>query len=383
MRLVVVTNYLPEYNLSGIPIASQHLCVVLAKEYPSLQIELFGGSSENALHTLPEIKVHAVKVWEIGDAIFGLNYPLWRLSSLIQLWKSIKRCDAVHVYEMVYVGSIAAMIFASILNKPVILTIQGGILYRPIIVRLFMYCFRQTVGHWMMRQAKNVVTVSEILRKQIVNNAVSDNKISIIPNGTDTGIFHPIEASERRTLRRKLQLKDKFTVLFCGRFSHRKGLPLLHQLVHQLSEIQWIFAGTGPLDPRQWNETGVQMHVETVRNRQRLATFYQCADILILPSYGEGLPLVMVEAMACGTPVLTTDENAEAVHPSFPHIFRIPDAERSSADSWTKVLRKLMSEIDTLGHLQTTIAQYAVDHWKWSEIARHYHLLFSELKANK
>lgn len=88
----------------------------------------------------------------------------------------------------------------------------------------------------------------------------------------------------------------------------KKGLKLLEKLARNYQEIEWLFAGWGSLNPKQWNLNNV--HVWENLQKSQLTPLYQCADLLILPSVGEAFPLVIQEAMACGTPAFVSDESA-------------------------------------------------------------------------
>ena len=87
----------------------------------------------------------------------------------------------------------------------------------------------------------------------------------------------------------------------------------------QLPDWRFWMAGFGPIDPDKWLLPNV--HVLKNRKGQSLAELYQAADLLLIPSYGEGFPLVIQEAMACGLPVITT-ENCGAPVPD--ESWRVP-----------------------------------------------------------
>src|SRR5262249_15343713 len=132
-----------------------------------------------------------------------------------------------------------------------------------------------------------------------------------IPNGIDDSLFHPVAPEARLALRRDLTWPvDRPVFLFVGRFVEKKGVHIIRELARRLPEVSWIMTGWGPEDPAEWRLSNV---LSMGRRAQReIARLYQAADLLVLPSVGEGFPLVVQESMACGTPVALSDDTASA-----------------------------------------------------------------------
>lgn len=103
---------------------------------------------------------------------------------------------------------------------------------------------------------------------------------------------------------------DRPVVLFVGRFIEKKGLERLQALAQAQPHAQFVFIGSGPMDPRDWNLPNVV--VESAKPQAELARFYQSSDVLLLPAVGEGLPLVFQEANCCGLPTIVSHEVLEA-----------------------------------------------------------------------
>jgi glycosyltransferase involved in cell wall biosynthesis len=141
------------------------------------------------------------------------------------------------------------------------------------------------------------------------------HKIYVIPGGVNTVLFQP---SQSRTQARALLQwpQDRFILFTARRLVHRMGLDnLLNALaiVRQKKVDIWLaIAGNGPLRvhlERQIQELGLSQHVQLLGflPDKQLPLAYQAADFTIVPSQSlEGFGLVVVESLACGTPVLGT-----------------------------------------------------------------------------
>ena len=168
-----------------------------------------------------------------------------------------------------------------------------------------------------------------------------------------------------------------------GRFVEKKGLRILEALAQRITDAHWVMAGWGPIDPRSWKAS----HVAVVANRKGadLVPLYQAADLLVLPSVGEGLPLVVQESLSCGTPVIVGDDTAAAVDapPSIVVACRVGEAEerQQTVDEWEARLRSELRALGAAPQVRSEAAAFARASWSWTSCADRYAALFERLQA--
>ena len=134
-----------------------------------------------------------------------------------------------------------------------------------------------------------------------------------LPLGVDTTCFHTVTEERKRELRRKLNLpEDVRVVLYVGRFSPDKDTTLLlrcWQRMQEMAEKKWVGVMVGDGQMKPMVETFTRTHdclrmVPFLKESKELAEWYQAADLLIHPGRWETFGLVLLEAQACGLPVV-------------------------------------------------------------------------------
>ncbi|HRN61943.1 MAG TPA: glycosyltransferase family 4 protein [Luteimonas sp.] len=164
-----------------------------------------------------------------------------------------------------------------------------------------------------LRGARAVVAVSDALAGKVRELGVDPRRVHLIYNGVDSERFRP---GDRAAARGALGLpNDAPIVLYVGNLKQAKGcLDLLEafpQVLARHPRALLAFVGDGPAAAalmRRARELGIddQVQLAGARPHEQLAQWMQAASLLSLPSHNEGVPNVVLEAMACGLPVVAT-----------------------------------------------------------------------------
>lgn len=204
-----------------------------------------------------------------------------------------------------YKADLLGLIGGRMLGLPVIATCGGWTGHTPM-VRLY-----ERLGRMAYRLADRVITVSEATRRKVIQFGVPPQRVVAVPNAVDTERFRPGDGS---ALRAQLGVSPgAVLVVTVGRLSPEKGHEHLVRAVgsqRDRSGIRLVLVGDGPERARLEQLVADQRLTGAVTFagwRDDVAEFYHAADIIALPSLMEGLPNAMLEAMACGKPVVATD----------------------------------------------------------------------------
>ena len=242
----------------------------------------------------------------------GIPMPIPTPAGAARIFRCVREADAVLVHDALYPTSVLAFLAARLWRKPFIVAAHVGIIpYRSRWVRLTLALANGVIARPLLAHADRVAFVSEITATFFATVRFRAPPVMIF-NGVDTDIFHPAASAAGRTaLRERLgQPQHRALVLFVGRFVEKKGLHIVEQMARQRPDILWALAGWGRIDPDRWGLNNIK--VFSGLSGESLATLYQASDALVLPSVGEGYPLVIQEALACGLPVVCGDEAAWA-----------------------------------------------------------------------
>ena len=170
-----------------------------------------------------------------------------------------------------------------------------------------------------LRRSDGFVAISSEIAGELVGCGVAPAKAIQIPNSVDTELFHPVSEDAKVALRHKLDLPlDRTIITYTGRLVSYKGLPLLlrvwRQLSKQYDDVLLLLVGEGGLDIHNCeNELrgyvdahGLQDSVEFTGAVQDVHVYLQASDIFVFPTESEAFGISLIEAMACGLPVVAS-----------------------------------------------------------------------------
>lgn len=331
-----------------------------------------GGAPEEVMHDCRSggLSVEWVRSVDFLERRLGVPFPMWGLRGCLRLWQNIGRADIVHVHDFLYLPSFISVIFAKFRRKPIVITQHiGAIDFRSSFARVLLGFLNRTVGRWVLQAAQRVVFVGRPVRDYFCSFSRLAGKATLIANGVDHATYYPAV----RTGNKKLKF------LFVGRFVEKKGIAFLRECV-DIPGVEWDFVGWGPLSPLSWGRA-VRVH-EGVRAAD-VVSFYQQADLLVLPSTGEGFPLVLQESLACGTPVLVSDEVKDAF-PSYDDgcVFSVDMKHPQAAELLRRRLCELAAAPELLqqGRL---LSQRLAGQWSWVKCTESYSELYLDVLGGR
>lgn len=182
---------------------------------------------------------------------------------------------------------------------------------------------RLQVEYEVLRRSDALVAESPASKQHMVQEyGIAPARVQIIPCGVDTILFHP---QDRRQARRELGLPEAVPILlFVGRLQPLKGLDTLLQAAHLVRQqypmlrVLIVGGGVDEGDPHEAEEVGrlrslaerldltSQLVFIKAQPQETLAQYYAAADVFVMPSHYESFGMVVLEAMACGTPVVAS-----------------------------------------------------------------------------
>jgi teichuronic acid biosynthesis glycosyltransferase TuaC len=220
-----------------------------------------------------------------------------------------------------YPDGIAAILIGGLLRKPVVITARG-----TDINLIPAYRIPRAMIRACARRASGIIAVSQALKDAMVALGIPDPAVSVLRNGVDLAAFHP---EGRDAARDELGLSGR-VLLSVGHLIERKGHNFVIQALARLPDCMLLIAGEGAERSnlqRLAGELGVAGRVRFLGAvpHDRLQRVYAAADALVLASSREGWPNVLLEAMACGTPVVATNVWGN------PEVVAVPEAGRLMA----------------------------------------------------
>ena len=257
---------------------------------------------------------------------------------------------------------VAAVRLGQALGKPVVVTARGTdinlIPRHPLARRMIRNAARHAAG---------IIAVSQALKDAIVELGIPSERTTVLRNGVDLELFRP---GDRAAARKALQVQGP-VLLSVGHLIERKGHDLIIAALSRLPTCTLLIAGEGPENSAlkaQAAKLGVGDRVRFlgVVPHNDLRRIYMAADALVLASSREGWPNVLLESMACGTPVIASAiwGNPEVVSRPEAGLLlpaRTPDA---IADAVDQLLR------DPPGHDATRAyaEQFSWDETSWGQV---------------
>jgi glycosyltransferase involved in cell wall biosynthesis len=270
-------------------------------------------------------------------------------------------------------------------KSPKVCTLHGipdiGIKTRksPVTWRIYNIIERITIKRMDRLIAVNSSTKEYYLKKR----RSLEDRISVIPVAIDNKMFKPMSTNK---IRKKFGFnEDDKIILYIGRFSVEKGLDLLlgafKELKAEIPRAKLVMVGKGPEESKIRNTSKIQnikdISILKPVKHDKIPEIINCADVLTLCSMYEGMPTVVLEAMACGVPVVSTN---------------VGDVKKVVIDGMTgQLIRKRNPEgvkdaiLKVLNNKREDYIESCVDmanHYSWENISQKIVEVYKEVEKN-
>ncbi len=248
----------------------------------------------------------------LKDNLRLVTYVISLFFTLIKIVKKYK-IDIIHAHSVIPTG-LVGVIVAKIMGFPLFITTHG--------MDINNFDAKSIYGHlisFSLNHCDRAIAVSDDLAETMKSLGINKDKIIILRNAVDTERFKSFKNTK---FRHKYGVKEnEILILFVGYLDTFKGIFELIDTFYEINKknknVKLMMVGTGPKKDelkKKISHLGLRSYVMltgAVSNTE-IHSYYQMADVFVLPSYTEGFPLSVLEAMACGIPVVAS--NVGGIH---------------------------------------------------------------------
>lgn len=231
------------------------------------------------------------------------------------LKENINKFDIIHMHNFRTYQNILVQKYAKKYSVPYVLQAHGSV-PRIIEKKGLKYIYDIFYGNGLLKEASNVVAVSDVEVAQYLEMNVPLEKVTVVPNGIDVDSFSSLP--EKGSFRTKYHINQKHMILYLGRLHERKGIDFLiksfAELLTEMNNVVLVLAGP---DDGYLNKAKSLVDELSLNDKVKFTGFissgekleaYVDADVLVYPSILEIFGLVPFEAIMCGTPVIVTND---------------------------------------------------------------------------
>ncbi|MCF6246269.1 MAG: glycosyltransferase [Desulfobacula sp.] len=276
-----------------------------------------------------------------------ISMPFQGFSMFFFSLKLIKRLNKKHQFDIIdghfiYPDGFASVLVGRMLKLPVCVSARGSDIHTFPENQLIEYLIKAV-----LKESNHIISVCDTLKDKMIQLGAKKDKISVVPNGVDEELFHKVSMYKCRNL---LGISsDKKVILSIGSLTRNKGFHLVIEalsiVIKEIPDVHYYIVGDGDnrieLNAMICNNS-LQNNVSMVGivPNESLKTWYNAADVFCLASAKEGWANVIMESLACETPVVTTDAGAaQEIITSIDHGYLVERTPQSIAKGLLNAFR--------------------------------------------
>ena len=367
------------YLCGGMEVAASSLATKMAEKGHEISVFTTSIDSKDYVERSKNLSIYR----------YGASFKIAQANmSLALMWKPMgHEMDIIHAHAGNPPAPIAALRYARRNKKPLVVTyhMDAEANWGGIVRRTGVFFYNTFLLKSILSKAASVTTPSQNFLDSSKFLTVYKDKVTVVPNGIDADSF--IIPYSKEECRKKLGLADESSILlFVGALSPHKNpeviIRAIPALKHNIKNIRLLFVGEGVLKNQLQKisrELGVEDQVtflDFIDNQEHKAMLYKSADVFVLPSTQESFGIVILEAMACGIPVVATTVGGitNLVQDGQTGLLVPPQ----NSEILTKTIEKLLGDF----RLRQKLAEEGkklVWNYSWSKIADQTETLYQEV----
>jgi glycosyltransferase involved in cell wall biosynthesis len=309
MRILAFCDYLSSGSSGGSERAALETYKRMARDGANIAVVAIAGSNQPGMTERDGFRVYEIPAINLSQVA---RVQTVIAPALLRQVPAIVRDfapDVLHAHNIYFQTALAAALVQLRMGLPLVTTAHIGtlsFLRQPI--RALASSYERTVGRFILARSTRVIAVSQSVREHLVDLGTAPNKITVVRNGVDTSRFRP------NTEPHQFSGESGPLIIFVGRLIGNKGpqvlLEALSQLRRENLQFRGVFIGDGPLRAtleRRVRTAGLEGSVRFLGQLEDVAPHVRGADLIVRPSFTEGMPLTVLEAMASGICVIASD----------------------------------------------------------------------------
>ncbi len=334
-----------------------------------------------------QIQRKPVTSWYFAPLRYSFQDP-------IKLWREtrsmFKNNDVIHIWEYYYPISVFPLLYALVTGqrKKVILTTDGfvGYSYKPREPRWLVPVFKlytQLFARWLFKIPRTMTTYGKAMLPFARQAGVPMNRIEVLPTGIHLNKFDNVNLEKVNKLKEEFKINSEKIILFVGMLTERKGvdkvISISSQLLDDGHDVKTILVGDAHGE-NVFKKNVPERHREKILfagGRKEIPEFMKLSHVLLLPSEGEGLPGVVMEAMAAGLPVVATKEGCTS------DLIAEGDGGILISDgNYCKHIQKIITDQRISVQLKQK-GKDKIKHFGWEKVAKQYVKLYEVAEQSK